>query len=173
MSSRACPQSTVANEPSPQPEGLSDQALLGAVGEGSKAALQELFGRHGAAVHRLGCLLVADGKEVDRLVEDVFVALWRCAGRLEDDIQNVRLGLLAMAWRRTPPEAEPGGDADGAAAAPRCLPSGDRDVLALSVLAGATLTEVALVLQADRLAVGARLRAGLRAVALQGEPAMP
>jgi len=142
---------------------------------GSKAALWELFQRHGAAVHRLGSLLVSDPDEAERLVEDVFVTLARRSGRLEDDVKNVRLGLLAMTRRRGRPAgdsvqcppATPAGLArspgDAAAIARlQGLPSEDRDALALTVLSAASLTDVAVALAADRRAVGAQLRTGLR-----------
>jgi len=168
--------------------GLSDDALLAAMGgAGSKAALWELFQRHGAAVHRLGCLFVSNSEEVDRLVENVFVTLSRRSGQLEDDVENVRLGLLAMAWRRIRPTTDgvvpcspmaPAGVAqspgDAAAIARlRGLAIGDRGALALTVLAAASLTEVAIVLEADRWAVGARLGAGLRTLGARREPAAP
>jgi len=143
----------------------SDRDLLDAVSTGSQAALRELFRRHGGAVHRLARLYVPDDHEADRIVVDVFVTLSHRCGRLEDDVTNVRLGLLAMARRRSRPAA------DAAAISPLlCLPGGDREAVALTVLATARLTDVALVLQADRRAVGSRLRAGLRSAAAVGGP---
>ena len=143
----------------------SDQHLLDGVADGSQAALKELFRRHGAAVHRLVDLLSADIAEADRVVEDVFVTLWQRSGRLEDEVTNVRLGLLAMARRRTGP-ATPGvrtapTEAD-AMSRLRCLPSREREAVALTVLAAATLADVGCVLQQDRRAVGSQLRSGLR-----------
>ena len=130
---------------------LGDQALLEAVGGAApRAALQELFRRHGAVVHRLASLLVVDPTAIDGLVADVFVTVARRRGRLEDDVENVRLGLLAMAWRRSRPTA---GEAP------------DREAVALTILAAATLTEVATVLQADRRVVGVRVRDGLLSAA--------
>jgi len=154
---------------------LSDEALLAEMGGvGSTAALWELFQRHGAAVHRLASLLDSDPVGAERLVEDVFVTLARRSGRLEDDVENVRLGLLAMAWRRSrpaddavrcspPAPASLARSEDDAAAIARLqsLPSKDRDALALTVLGAASLTDVAVVLAADRRAIGSRLRTGL------------
>ena len=160
-----------APAPAPEQSGTSlqcrsDQNLLDGVAGGSQAALKELFRRHGAAVHRLAILLSDDGAEADRVAEDVFVTLWHRSGRLEDEVANVRLGLLAMARRRTGPATQPGPPAQTdppAMSRLRCLPSGHREVVALTVLATATLTDVADVLQEDRRAVGTRLRSGLRA----------
>jgi len=137
------------------PAVLSDQALLEAVGAGSRTALFELFNRHGAAVHHLAGLVAADDEEADRVVEEVFVALGR-AGCMEDDVANVRLGLLAMAWRRA---------LSGAA------PDDARDALAVTVLAGASLADVARVLQVNRQVVASRLRSGLSAVGSRREGA--
>jgi len=107
---------------------------------------------------------MADQGEVDHLVEDVFVTLWRRSGQLEDEVGNVRLGLLAMAWRRAGTVVEGvGASRCHAASSPlQWLPSGDREALALTVLAAATISEVAIVLQVDRREVGARLCSGLR-----------
>jgi len=127
------------------PAVLSDQALLDAVGAGSRTALFELFNRHGGAVHHLAGLVAADDEAADRVVEEVFVAVGR-AGRMDDNLANIRLGLLAMAWRRSPV----GAAADDA-----------RDALAMTMLAGASLVEVARVLQVDRQVVASRLRSEL------------
>lgn len=177
-SSRSCPPPALAAPAADRARALgclSDEALLAAMrGAGSKAALWELFQRHGAAVHRLGGLLASDPDEAERIVEDVFVTLARRFGRLEDDVDNVRLGLLAMAWRRgrltddavpSSPVVPAGlarspGDA-AAIARLQSLPSEDRDALALTVLGAASLADLAVVLEADRRAVGARLRTGL------------
>lgn len=165
-------QPSPAPAPGPAPFGTSmqsrsDQNLLDNVAGGSQPALQELFRRHGAAVHRLVDLLSADAAEADRVVEDVFVTLWRRHGRLEDELANVRLGLLAMARRR----AEPASPARrsvpteaGAMSRLRSIPSRDREAVALTVLGSATLTDLGRVLQQDRRAVGSRLRSGLSSV---------
>jgi DNA-directed RNA polymerase specialized sigma24 family protein len=137
------------------PAVLSDRALLDAVGAGSRTALFELFNRHGGAVHHLAGLVAADEEAADRVVEEVFVAVGR-AGGMEDNITDVRLGLLAMAWRRSPAGAAP----DDA-----------RDALALAVLAGASLTDVARVLQVDRQVAASHLRSGLVAAGQRRERA--
>ncbi|MDQ3642485.1 MAG: hypothetical protein M3450_13720 [Actinomycetota bacterium] len=154
----------------------SDEHLLDGVAGGSQAALKELFRRHGAAVHRLATLLSDDGEEADRVAEDVFVTLWHRSGRLEDELANVRLGLLAMARRRTVPAPDPGPPAaidPPAMSRLGCLPSRDREVVALTVLGTATLTDVAGVLQEDPRAVGSRLRSGLRAARSAGRKQSP
>lgn len=137
------------------PAALSDQALLEAVGAGSRTALFELFNRHGAAVHHLARLGAADDEDADRVVEEVFVALGR-AGRMEDNIANVRLGLLAMAGRRAPA----GAVADDA-----------RDALAVTMLADASLADVARVLHVNRQVLACRLRSELAAVGSRREGA--
>lgn len=159
---------TPALAPAPawtSPERRSDRTLLDGVAGRSPAALRELFRRHAGAVHRLVDVLSADTAEADRVVEDVFVTLWRRGGLLEDEVTTVRLGLLAMARRRTGPVTPAAGpvatDAD-AMSRLRCLPPGDREAVALTVLGAATLAEVSRVLQQDRRAVGSRLRSGLR-----------
>jgi DNA-directed RNA polymerase specialized sigma24 family protein len=143
----------------------SDQHLLDGVAGGSQASLKELFRRHGAAVHRLVDVLSSDAAHADRVVEEVFVTLWHRRGRLEDEVTNVRLGLLAMARRRTGPAAPVSRTVPTEADATsrlRCLPSRDREAVALTVLGMATLADVGRVLEQDRRAVGSRLRSGLR-----------
>lgn len=165
-----------APAPAPAQSGIplqcrSDANLLEGVAGCSPAALKELFRRHGAAVHRLVDLLSADPAEADRVLEDVFVTLWRRRGRLEDEVASVRLGLLAMARRRarpaTPASHTVPSDAD-AMSRLRCLPSKDREAVALTVLGTATLGEVGRVLQQDRHAVGSLLRSGLRSARSTG-----
>lgn len=152
----------------------SDQDLLDSVAGRSQPALKELFRRHGGAVHRLVDLLSADTAKADRVVEAVFVTLWQRGGQLEDEVANVRLGLLAMARRRTGPAAPPrrtvASDAD-AMSRLGCLPSHDREAVALTVLGRATLADIGRVLQQDRRAVGSRLRSGLRSAQSAGSGA--
>jgi DNA-directed RNA polymerase specialized sigma24 family protein len=137
------------------PPVLSDRALLEAVGAGSRTALFELFNRHGAAVHHLAGLVATDDEGADRVVQEVFVAVGR-AGCMEDDTADVRLGLLAMAWRRSPVGS---------------APDDVRDALALTMLAGASLGEVAGLFQVDRQVVASRLRSGLAAAGHRREGA--
>lgn len=150
-----------------------DHELLFAVGGGSAPALEELLHRHGVAVYALADLLAHDIRTVDAVVVDVFVALSRRLGHMEDGVANVRLGLMAMARRRSPRSDGPaddaavgGGFAKVSEATPlsrlRSLPRKHREPVALTVMAKGTLTEVALVLGVDRYLVASRLRAGLR-----------
>ncbi len=95
-------------------------------------------------------------------------------GRFE---AHVALAMSAMSCQErgshspAAPGAVAGSPADAAAISPLlCLPGGDREAVALTVLATARLTDVAFVLQADRRAVGSRLRAGLRSAAAVGGP---
>jgi len=136
----------------------ADQDLLDAVAAGCRSALKELFDRHGGAVHHLASVLSPGMDDADRVVEEVFVTLWRRGGRLEDEVDNVGLGLLAMARRRSRPGPDP-----AAISGPRSLRAEEREAIALTQLATAMLTDVAVVLQQDRRVVGSRLRAGLRA----------
>ncbi len=167
------------------PEALADakdHELLHAVGGGSVPALEELLHRHGSAVHDLAELLAHDGGTVDALVVDVFIALSRRFGHLEDGLANVRLGLMAMARRRSPRSddaidrpAEAGDVDELATATPlsrlRSLPRKHREPVALTVMTRATLSEVALVLGAERELVASRLRSGLQSAWIAATPA--
>ena len=134
------------------PAVLSDQALLAAVGAGSRLALFELYNRHGAAVHHLGGLVAGDD-DADRVVEEMFVARGR-AGCLEDGTANVRLGLLAMAGRR---------------ALAGTTPDDARDAAAATMMADASLTDVAGVFRISRRVAAHRLHSGLAVVGTRRE----
>jgi RNA polymerase sigma-70 factor (ECF subfamily) len=59
---------------------LSDEALLAACGVGDTAALGQLFDRHHEAVYRLiSRLLRTEPAEIDDLVQQTFLEVWRSA----------------------------------------------------------------------------------------------
>jgi RNA polymerase sigma-70 factor (ECF subfamily) len=62
--------------------GLSDEALVRACADGDSLALEELFCRHGAQVHRvLARLRYLEGSDLDDIVQSTFLEVFRSAGR--------------------------------------------------------------------------------------------
>ena len=63
---------------------LPDDALLAAVATGDNAALEELFQRHGDAVHRiLGRLRTIDRRDLDDVVQTTFLEVQRSSARYD------------------------------------------------------------------------------------------
>jgi RNA polymerase sigma-70 factor (ECF subfamily) len=61
--------------------GLTDEDLLGFVGEGDQGALRELYRRHAPWLTLRISRRCADPSLVEEVVQDTFVAVWRGAGR--------------------------------------------------------------------------------------------
>ena len=61
----------------------SDEALIERIAAGDKLAMQVLFARHQVRVYRFVLRLVRDQSVAEELVGEVFLDVWRQAGRLE------------------------------------------------------------------------------------------
>ena len=61
----------------------SDEALIERIAAGDKLAMQVLFARHQVRVYRFVLRLVRDQSVADELVGEVFLDVWRQAGRFE------------------------------------------------------------------------------------------
>lgn len=59
-----------------------DERLLDRMGAGETRALSALYDRHAAAVTRYAWALAADRHDVEEIVQDTFVTLWRSARRI-------------------------------------------------------------------------------------------
>ena len=79
-----------------QASDMSDVALLRSISAGDKHAMQILFARHNVRVFRFLLRFVADRSATEDLVSEVFVDVWRQAGRFEGRSQ-VTTWLLAIA----------------------------------------------------------------------------
>jgi RNA polymerase sigma-70 factor (ECF subfamily) len=55
---------------------LADEALVGRIAEGDRAALAELYRRHAPALMGLARKLLGDGREAEDLVHDVILETW-------------------------------------------------------------------------------------------------
>jgi RNA polymerase sigma-70 factor, ECF subfamily len=97
----------------------SDEALIGRIATGDKVAMQVLFARHHVRVYRFVLRLVRDQTKAEDLISEVFLDVWRQAGKFEAR-SAVSTWLLAIArykalsaLRRRPEEEL---DAEAAAA---------------------------------------------------------
>lgn len=61
----------------------SDEALIGRIAAGDKLAMQVLFARHQVRVYRFVLRLVRDQSMAEDLIGEVFLDVWRQAGRFE------------------------------------------------------------------------------------------
>jgi RNA polymerase sigma-70 factor, ECF subfamily len=89
----------------------TDEALIERVAAGDKLAMRALFARHQTRVFRFLCGIVRDQSQAEDLLNDVFIDVWRQAGRFEGR-SSVSTWLLAIArfkalsLLRRPREAE-------------------------------------------------------------------
>jgi RNA polymerase sigma-70 factor (ECF subfamily) len=74
----------------------SDEALIRAIADGDKQAMQVLYARHYVRVYRFIVRLIDDAALAEDLVSEVFIAVWRRADGFKSKSQ-VSTWLLAIA----------------------------------------------------------------------------
>jgi RNA polymerase sigma-70 factor, ECF subfamily len=79
-----------------QTSDTSDVALIRSIASGDKHAMQSLFARHNVRIFRFLMRFVGDKSAAEDLVSEVFLDVWRHAGRFQGQSQ-VTTWLLAMA----------------------------------------------------------------------------
>ena len=77
-------------------QSTSDDVLIGRIATGDRLAMQVLFARHHVRVYRFVLRLVRDELVAEDLISEVFLDVWRQAGRFEGRSQ-VSTWLLAIA----------------------------------------------------------------------------
>ena len=77
-------------------QATSDELLIGRIASGDRLAMQVLFARHHVRVYRFVLRLVRDESVAEDLISEVFLDVWRQAGRFEGRSQ-VSTWLLAIA----------------------------------------------------------------------------
>jgi RNA polymerase sigma-70 factor (ECF subfamily) len=77
-------------------QGIPDEALLGAIANGDQRAMRVLYARHHVRVYRFVLRLTQDRSLAEDIVSDVFVDVWRQAGRFKGKSQ-VSTWVLAIA----------------------------------------------------------------------------
>src|SRR5882762_6406796 len=85
------------HEPSGRPmQTTSDEELIGRIAGGDRLAMQVLFARHHVRVYRFVLRLVRNEATAEDLISEVFLDVWRQAGRFEGR-SAVSTWLLAIA----------------------------------------------------------------------------
>ena len=77
-------------------QATTDESLITSIARGDKRAMQVLFARHNVRIYRFVMRLVSDAALAEDLVSEVFLEVWRKAGRFEGRSQ-VSTWLLAIA----------------------------------------------------------------------------
>ena len=77
-------------------EGTTDESLVAQIAKGDKRALQILYCRHNVFIYRFVLRFLSDEASAEDVVSDVFLAVWRRAGRFEGRSQ-VSTWLIAIA----------------------------------------------------------------------------
>jgi RNA polymerase sigma-70 factor, ECF subfamily len=77
-------------------QATSDEVLIGRIASGDRLAMQVLFARHHVRVYRFVLRMVRDETVAEDLISDVFLDVWRQAGRFEGR-SAVPTWLLAIA----------------------------------------------------------------------------
>ena len=81
--------------PAPVPQ-ISDEALVRSIADGDKAGFKVLYLRHRERVHRFVLRLTGSEEVADEVVNEVFLAIWRNAGRFKGK-SRVATRLLGIA----------------------------------------------------------------------------
>lgn len=61
----------------------SDEVLIARIAQGDRLAMRVLYGRHHVRVYRFGLRLVRDEQVAEDLISEVFLDVWRQAGKFE------------------------------------------------------------------------------------------
>ena len=62
---------------------VTDEVLISRIAQGDRLAMQVLYGRHHVRVFRFGLRLVRDEQIAEDLISEVFLDVWRQAGKFE------------------------------------------------------------------------------------------
>jgi RNA polymerase sigma factor (sigma-70 family) len=171
---------------------LQDAQLVALVAERDGGALEALYDRYGKPAYSLARRIVADDLLAQDVVQEVFLSLWRDAGRFDPGKGSVATYLLALTHHRAVDvvrreenlrrrrtgdeslvgEADPKADVQGAVElgdrqqrvrqALKDLPDTQRQALALAYFGGYTQREVAALVGVPLGTVKTRMAAGMR-----------
>jgi RNA polymerase sigma-70 factor (ECF subfamily) len=77
-------------------QSTSDEVLIGRIANGDRLAMQVLYARHHVRVFRFVVRLVRDESTAEDLISEVFLDIWRQAGRFEGR-SSVSTWMMAIA----------------------------------------------------------------------------
>jgi RNA polymerase sigma factor (sigma-70 family) len=110
-----------------------DASLIARIADGDRDAMTALYRAHEASVFRFIISKMNDPHEAADILHDVFIEVWRSAGRFEGR-SKVRTWIFSMAWRKVVDRMrksgrmtlmeEPPDTADEAPSAEACLAAG-------------------------------------------------
>lgn len=80
--------------------GLDDGQLVALVAQRDPGALEALYERFGKVAYSLACRILADETIAQDVVQEVFLSLWRDAGRFDPAKGSVSTYLLSMTHHR-------------------------------------------------------------------------
>lgn len=84
-----------------EPGTISDNDLMEAVGEGDQSALAKLYDRHSRHVYTVAKRVLGSDADAEAIVSDVFLELWKAAGRFEPSRGSCRTYLVVLARSRS------------------------------------------------------------------------
>jgi RNA polymerase sigma factor (sigma-70 family) len=172
--------------------GLRDGQLVELVAQKDAGALEALYGRYGRAAYSLARRILTEETLAQDIVQEVFLSLWRDAGRFDAGRGTVATYLLSMThhravdvvrreeklrrWRtsdeglelepdpkaRVEDEVTAGERRAEVRAALRELPDAQREALSLAYFGGYTQREVAALVGVPLGTVKTRMAAGMR-----------
>ncbi|MCU1621487.1 MAG: polymerase, sigma-24 subunit, subfamily [Frankiales bacterium] len=90
----------LGDDPNAYP-GLDDRALIGRVSERDPAALEALYGRYGRPCFSLARRVVRDEQHAQDVVQEVFLTVWRDAGRFDPARGSFASWLLTMTHHKS------------------------------------------------------------------------
>ncbi len=174
--------------------GMSDAALVVAIGRWRQDSLAEAYRRHGGAVFGLARRLLADEDAAKDVAQEVFLRLWNQPERFDPGRGSLRTYLVTQTHgraidllryetarrRREERDARSAADivdtverhverlvvGDEVRDALAELPEQERQAIALAYLAGHTYREVARLLGEPEGTIKSRIRSGLRRLRL-------
>lgn len=73
----------LARQPLSATQAASDESLIGRIAQGDRLAMQVLYGRHHVRVYRFALRLVRKEQVAEDLISEVFLDVWRQAGKFE------------------------------------------------------------------------------------------
>ncbi|WP_322516378.1 sigma-70 family RNA polymerase sigma factor [Rhodopseudomonas palustris] len=76
-------------------QATADEILIARIAQGDRSAMQVLYGRHHVRVFRFGLRLVRNEQVAEDLISEVFLDVWRQAGKFEGR-SSVSTWLLAI-----------------------------------------------------------------------------